>query len=175
MISEIMELTKINFSSVFVAVFVILIGIKAIVTLFEWVTEKLGLQTKWMSEKKEERKLLKETADSLVVLQNQQEVDRKISNQHDKMIKQDLSNLANTVNGIAHTLDEMQKKNNASELKRLKDTLVRYYNKYKPVGEWSKLEKDAFWDLFHEYEQRGGDGYVHSIIEPVMRELREVD
>jgi len=29
--------------------------------------------------------------------------------------------------------------------------------------------------LFEEYEKRGGNGYVHSTIEPVMRELREID
>ena len=69
----------------------------------------------------------------------------------------------------------MQKKDNATKLKELKDSLIRYYNKYKNIGEWSKLEKDAFWDLFDDYEKRGGDGYIHSIVEPVMRELKEVD
>ena len=39
---EIIELTKIDFSYVFIAVFVILIGIKVIISLFEWAVDKLG-------------------------------------------------------------------------------------------------------------------------------------
>ena len=86
-----------------------------------------------------------------------------------------LLKLTNTVNGVAKNLECMQRKENETKLKELKDSLIRYYNKYKNVGEWSKLEKDAFWDLFEDYEKRGGDGYIHSIVEPVMRELREID
>lgn len=173
--SEITEFFNINFSYVFASVFGALLGLKLIVSLIEWVFEKFGLETRGMRKRREESALIKQTADNLVKLQHQQTADRQVSMQHDKMIKTDLAGLSDTVNGIAETLDQMQKKNNESELKRLKDSLVRYYNKYKPAGEWSKLEKDAFWDLFYEYEQRGGDGYVHSIIEPAMRELREID
>ena len=128
-----------------------------------------------MRKKREERDLLKQTANNLVSLQNQQVADRQVSTQHDKMIKNDLAKLSDTVDSIVVTLAEMQKKENETELKRLKDSLVRYYNKYKDIGEWAKLEKDAFWDLFDDYEQRGGDGFVHSIIEPVMRGLRDID
>ena len=92
-----------------------------------------------------------------------------------KAIKQDINNLTKSVNDITQTLSDMRTKENETKLKELKSSLVRYYNKYKVIGEWSKLESEAFWDLFSEYEERGGDGYVHSIIEPVMRELREVD
>lgn len=173
--NTIQELFNINFSYVFVSVFAILIGIKAIVSLFEWFIEKLGLETKGIKRRREERELLKKTSDNLTALQNQQIEDRQVSNQHDKIIKQDLSKLSDTVNGIVITLEKMQHKNNESELRRLKDSLVRYYNKYKDIGKWSKLEKDAFWDLFDDYEQRGGDGFIHSIVEPVMRELTEID
>lgn len=169
------ELLNINFYVFFLQFFAILFGIKAIVSIFEWLLDKFGLETKNMRKKKEERNLIKQTADNLISLQNQQTEDRKASVQHDKMIKNDLVKLSDTVDGIVITLSEMQKKNNETEIKRLKDSLVRYYNKYKNIGEWSKLEKDAFWDLFNDYEQRGGDGFVHSIIEPVMRELREND
>lgn len=169
------ELIEIDFSYVFLSVLVILIGIQAMTTLLEWVMDKLGIETKWMRRQREERDLLKQTADHFIALQQQQITDRQISTQHDKMIENDLEKLSDTVDRIVITLEEMQKKDNDSKLKRLKDSLVRYYNKYKDIGEWSKLEKDAFWDLFDDYEQRGGDGFVHSIIEPVMRELREID
>lgn len=92
-----------------------------------------------------------------------------------ELLKADLLSLTDMVNGIANTLAEMQKKENETKLKELKDSLIRYYNKYKLLGEWSKLEKDAFWDLFEDYEKRGGDGYIHTIVEPLMREMREID
>ncbi len=91
------------------------------------------------------------------------------------MLKTDISSLTDTVNGIAATLCDMQIKNNQTKIKEMKSSLIHYYNKYKDSGEWSKLEKDAFWDLFDDYEKRGGNGYIHSIVEPAMRELREID
>ena len=63
---------------------------------------------------------------------------------------------------------------NETEMAKLKDSIVTYYKKYKELGEWTELESEAFWDLFHRYEAHGGNGYVHSFIEPVMRELQEI-
>lgn len=173
--NEIIELTKLNFSSVLIAVSVILIGTKAVVSLFEWIVEKLGLETKWMRKKKEEHNLLMQTSRDLLKLQEKHEESVKQSIRHDEIIKADLSSLTATVNGIADTLNVMQAKENDTKRKELKGSLIRYYNKYKSAGEWSRLEKDAFWDLFDDYEKRGGDGYIHSIVEPAMRELKEVE
>lgn len=169
------ELVTLDFSFIFISVFIILIGIKAIVLLFEWFIEKLGLETKWMKGKREDHELLIQTSQELTKLQTQHEESVKQSVRHDEMIKGDILSLTDTVNGIANTLNHMQEKENETKLKELKGNLIRYYHKYKDIGEWSKLEKDAFWDLFDDYEARGGDGYIHSIVEPVMRELRDID
>lgn len=48
----IIELTKIDYSSVFVAVFTILAGIKAISSIIEWIINKVGIETKWMRQKR---------------------------------------------------------------------------------------------------------------------------
>ena len=55
-------LTRIDYTSVFISVFIILIGIKAIVSLFEWVIDKLGVETKWMRKQREEHELLIQTS-----------------------------------------------------------------------------------------------------------------
>ena len=39
--NEIIELTNLDFSSIFISVFIILVGIKAVVSLFEWLINKL--------------------------------------------------------------------------------------------------------------------------------------
>ncbi len=173
--SAIKELTTLDFSLVFVSVFIILIGIKAIVSLFEWFIEKLGLETKGMRKRKEEHNLLIQTSQGLIQLQEKHEESVRQSIRHDEMIKADISSLTDKINEIADTLSVMQKKDNETKLKELKGSLIRYYHKYKDIGEWSKLEKDAFWDLFDDYEKRGGDGYIHTIVEPAMRELRETE
>lgn len=173
--SAIKELTTLDFSLVFVSVFIILIGIKAIVSLFEWFIEKLGLETKGMRKRKEEHNLLIQTSQGLIQLQEKHEEAVRQSIRHDEIIKADISSLTDKVNEIADTLSVMQKKDNETKLKELKGSLIRYYHKYKDIGEWSKLEKDAFWDLFDDYEKRGGDGYIHTIVEPAMRELRETE
>lgn len=59
------ELTKVDFSSVFISVFVILIGLKAIISLFDWIIELLGLETKWMRRQREEHELLVKTSQNI--------------------------------------------------------------------------------------------------------------
>lgn len=93
MVNEIIELTKINFSSVFIAVFVILVGVKAIVSLFEWVVEKLGLETKWMRTKREEHELLIKTSQGLIELKEHHKEDIERSDRRDEEISNDLKKL----------------------------------------------------------------------------------
>ena len=91
--NEIIELTKINFSYVFISVFVILIGIKAVVSIFEWIIEKLGLETKWMRQKREEHELLVQTSQNLASLQEKHEKDIGISDRRDDEIASDIKKL----------------------------------------------------------------------------------
>ena len=37
------------------------------------------------------------------------------------------------------------------------------------------MESDAFWEMFGDYEELGGDGYMHTVVEPTMRQLIIVD
>ncbi len=90
---EIIELTKIDFSYVFVPVFVILIGVKVIVSLFEWIIEKLGLETKWMRKQREEHDLLIQTSQNLTALQEKHDEDMKRSDDHDTEMRNDIKNL----------------------------------------------------------------------------------
>lgn len=63
------ELFTINFSYVLISVFIILVGIKFAISLFEWIVNKLGLETKWMRQKREEHELLIQTSQNLSALQ----------------------------------------------------------------------------------------------------------
>ena len=71
------KLTTLDFSSIFISVFIILIGIKTIVSLFEWVVEKLGLDNKWTRKKREDHELLISTTNSLKELSEEHKKDMK--------------------------------------------------------------------------------------------------
>lgn len=171
----IFELLNQDFSSLILGVFIIMSGIIAIITIIEKFSEMIGKPVKWIRNKNADHALLLQTSQDLKSLQEKHDASVKESIRHNEILKNDISDLTNTVNGIAATLNIMQQKENETKLKELKDSLIQYYNKYKNIGEWSKLEKEAFWDLFDDYEQRGGDGFIHSIVEPAMRELKGID
>ncbi len=87
------ELTTLDFSCIFISVFIILIGIKSIVSLFEWFIDKLGLETKWMKRKREDHELLIKTAQNVLELQNKHMEDMKDSDNHDEEMRKDIKNL----------------------------------------------------------------------------------
>ncbi len=106
---EINELLNINFSYVLMSVFIILAGIKSIVTIFEWVVDKLGLETKWMRGKREEHDLLLQTSQNLADLRNQHNHDVEESNTHDENIKEELSTFMTEIRlSVAKTQSEIK-------------------------------------------------------------------
>lgn len=75
---------------------------------------------------------------------------------------------------------QMEELANKRERNKTRDRLLeiyRYYtsDKYNPKKEWSKMEAEAFWELFGDYEEAGGDGYMHSEVQPAMNLLTVID
>lgn len=87
------ELVNINFSYVLLSVLIILMGIKAMVSIFEWVINKIGLETKWMRKSREEHELLIQTSQNLIALQEQHERDVERSDRRDEEISADIKKL----------------------------------------------------------------------------------
>lgn len=71
--------------------------------------------------------------------------------------------------------------NHYEETKRLKRNELRekLLNSYRhftskelnPSQEWNEMEAEAFWHLFSDYEEMGGNGYMHSTVKPAMEAL----
>ncbi len=87
------ELTTLNFSYIFISVFIILVGTKTILSLFEWFIEKLGIETKWMKRKREDHELLIKTSQNLSELQKRHNTDIQDSDKHDEEMRKDIKNL----------------------------------------------------------------------------------
>lgn len=73
-----------------------------------------------------------------------------------------------------HEMEETQKRESRN---RLRDILLERYRYYtdplrNPGQSWTTLEAEAFWELFGDYERAGGDGYMHSVVQPAMNRLR---
>lgn len=160
---------EIKFGSVviFVAAFIvaaifILKGYKALVNFHDKMQEKDDTLTKVVEksvELDEELKKISTTQDSII-----SSID-KISDSQEKLTDQIIS---------------FEKIMKTQSCNKLRDRIVQSYRYYtsvekNPLQEWTEMEKDAFDRLFKDYEDLGGDGYVHSTIEPAMNALGVVD
>ena len=130
------ELTTIDYSSLFIASFSVLIGIKAIVSLFEWIFDKLGLETKWMRKKREERELLIQTSQGLNKLQEKHEEDIERSDRRDEKIFNDIEKLTQMF--IDKEIDDMRWEINNFAIR---------------VSEGKPCNKDSFQHCIHIYEK----------------------
>ena len=80
---------------------------------------------------------------------------------------------------MAH-LTKMEEDLKRRERSKLRDRLLqsyRYYtDKEKNVMQaWTTMESEAFWEVFGEYEEAGGDGHMHTVVQPEMNLLRVID
>lgn len=77
-------------------------------------------------------------------------------------------------------LEQMESDRRRSERNKLRERLIQSYRYYtdkerNPMQAWSRMEAEAFWDLFGDYESYDGDGYVHSVIQPAMNLLTVIE
>lgn len=88
--------------------------------------------------------------------------------------------LTGQIEGLTSRLEEIEAARNASDLNHLRDRLIQIYKYYtdpkrNPDLSWNQMESDAFWEMFGEYERKGGDGYIHSKVEPAMKALTVIE
>lgn len=133
---EIAALTEIDFSSLFISIFVVLIGIKVIVSLFEWIIEKFGLETKHMIRRREDHDLLIKTSQNLLELQKTHKDDMRKSDMHDEEMRSDIKRLTSMF--IDKEIDDMRWEINNFATK---------------VSEGKPCNKDSYKHCIHTYEK----------------------
>ena len=77
-------------------------------------------------------------------------------------------------------LDKMEETTLRRERNKIRDHLLQNYRYYtdertNPTHSWTKMEAEAFWELFKEFEESGGDGYMQSDVMPEMLKLTVID
>lgn len=108
-------------------------------------------------------------------------------------LKLDVQEMKKDQKGLEDTLKEIlriqkdiiakqeafEAENRVHSLNKLRDRLLQSYRYYtstekNPLGAWSEMEREAFFNLFHDYENLGGNGFIHSTVEPAMSALEVV-
>ena len=111
-----------------------------------------------------------------------------------KKLESDLEEIVKTQNSIIESISKISKAQEflSSQIKdfeevvkkqnlnKIRDRLIQSYRYYtneerNPLKAWTEMEKDAFDRLFENYEELGGDGYIHSVVEPEMNSLEVID
>ena len=84
------------------------------------------------------------------------------------------------IQALTKRIEKMEEDTKRRERNKIRDRLLQNYRYYtntetNPTQSWSRMEADAFWELFKEYEENGGDGYMHSEVQPAMNKLTIVE
>ena len=95
-------------------------------------------------------------------------------------LQQEIDEIRNRFGIIMDRLDEIEKQNKKRECSKLRDMLLQNYRYYtnknqNPSQSWTQMESEAFWELFKEYEEAGGNGYMHTEVLPAMQRLEIVE
>lgn len=101
-----------------------------------------------------------------------------INNQ--KTMQTQLVQLCSAQQVNSERLTQLETNINNRERNKLRDRILQSYRYYtstqhNPLQQWTKMEATAFWSLFDDYETIGGNGYVHSVVQPAMQSLEVIE
>ena len=155
-------------------------GYKQFVKFLE---NKKNLAIKKYEAEKEKDKQLKTALAEVAKYPEYREQSRKIQQEFRKEIdglKEVQGTLSKTQEEIHQTLVDMKATMDKRERNKIRDRLLQMYRYYtnektNPNHTITRMEHEAFWELFGDYEEAGGDGYMHSVVQPEMNKLDIID
>ena len=90
-----------------------------------------------------------------------------------------MDSMGAAIDGLVQSLANMKEVTDRRDRSRLKDRLLQAYRYYtnedsNPSHTWTNMEAEAFWDMFSDYEDAGGDGFMHTTVQPEMQKLKVI-
>lgn len=67
---------------------------------------------------------------------------------------------------ITKHIEEQKEETQKLERTKLKENITKAHRHYHKTKQWNYMEKEAFEDMIEEYSKKGGNSYVHKVIEP---------
>lgn len=105
---------------------------------------------------------------------------RKQSIEMQKKLEAEIQVLKDGQAMLMKRFEEIAEQNKKRDCNKLRDMLLQSYRYYtnktqNPSQSWTRMEAEAFWDLFRDYEDLGGDGYMHTEVQPAMERLLVIE
>lgn len=96
------------------------------------------------------------------------------------LLEEEIQELRVMIEEDKKRLARVEEQENRRECNKLRDMLLQNYRYYtnkerNPSQSWTQMEAEAFWELFRDYEDLGGDGYMHTDVQPAMERLIVVE
>lgn len=97
-----------------------------------------------------------------------------------KNLQGQIDELKETQTEVNNSIKEFRATIEKRERNKTRDRLLQSYRYYtdpekNPSQSWNTMESDAFWQLFKDYEDLNGDGYMHTVVQPAMNKLTVVE
>lgn len=145
--------------------------IAVIFMLYVWKKMKTYINEKHDAEQKRDAEL-KEALDGVRIYPKYRQ--QSIEIQHQLESKFDI--VHKMCEDILARLDKMEEIRRDSKRKELQATLLQNYRIFtdinkNPMQAWTEMEANSFWEQFSEYEDNGGNGHMHTIVQPAMNKL----
>ena len=164
-------------------VLVILFGWKIYQQIKKFFDNKKELLIKKHEAEKEKDKKLNIALEAVNKYPEYREQSRKIQQafrQEIDELKSSQQILAASQQEMCASLRDMRDKQERRERNKLRDKLLQNYRHYtdkekNPTQSWTQMESEAFWELFRDYEDMNGDGYMHTVVQPAMNLLKVID
>lgn len=151
------------------------IGLAGFFLRYAYLQIKKYFESKIRTEKEKEEQLAKcLSAISKYPEYRQQSIDaqKNLQGQIDELKKVQIE----VISGLKELRTTIEKR----DRNKLRDKLLQYYRYYanpekNPSQSWTRMESDAFWELFKDYEELNGDGYMHTEVQPAMNKLTVIE
>lgn len=121
-------------------------------------------------------KMISDTFEEVKKYQELRTGDRQQSLEIQKDLADSIALLKQSNEELQRHLKELSERTKKYELADTRDKLLQSYRYYtsaikNPRGAWTELEKEAFFELFGSYEDSGGNGFMHTTVQPEMNKL----
>lgn len=127
-------------------------------------------------QKEEEEKIHKKKVDEAWAITQKYPIYHQESIDIRNGLEKEIQEIRNYIDTMMKRFEEIEEQNKKRECSKLRDMLLQNYRYYtnecqNPSKSWTRMEAEAFWELFREYEATGGNGYMHSVVQPEMERL----
>lgn len=114
------------------------------------------------------------------LLERENQETRKQSLKIQALLEEEIQELRVMIQEDKERLARMEDADRRRECNKLRDMLLQNYRYYtnkerNPSQTWTQMESEAFWELFRDYEELGGNGYMHTEVQPAMERLLVVE